>query len=265
MNKQHLFKWGLLFLFVMAGCQHPVNEEPPKLFAHRGASDQFNESTLTAYKFAANERVDALEIDLRMTADGELVVMHDETIDRTTNGSGPVDAYTFDELAAYPTVGGGGRIEKIPRLRDLFDTFGETEHYYIETRLINGKAVMERPLIQLLNEYSLIEQKKVIIQSFSEKSLQEVNKLAPDVPLTRLFGRGKGTIMQASLPLYDYIGIESTDATPQSVMMLHYLRKDIHVFFNDPKTEKAEQKRVKKLGVEGYFTNDISYTKKLLH
>ncbi|MET1031066.1 glycerophosphodiester phosphodiesterase [Domibacillus tundrae] len=264
MNKQLLFKALLLCLVFLAGCQNPVNNEPPKLFAHRGASDQFNESTLTAYKIASSEGVDALEIDLRMTSDGVLVVMHDETIDRTTDGSGSVAAFTFDELSAYPTVGNGGREEMIPRLRDLFDTFGGTEHYYIETRLVDGEAVMERPLIDLLNEYSLIEQKKVTIQSFSQKSLRQVKKLAPSVPLTRLFGKGKDNIVQASLPLYDNIGIESTDATQQSVTILQSLGKDVHVFFNDPEKEKAEQKRVEKLDVNGYFTNHISFTKKLM-
>lgn len=144
--------------FLLTGCHSSEWDEEPKLFAHRGASDRFNESTLTAYQVAAREGVDALEMDLRMTADGELVIMHDETIDRTTSGSGFVEQYTFAEIAAYPTVGMSGR-EAVPRLRDLLEKFGTSEHYYIETRLVNGEAKMEAPLIELLAEYGLMEQK----------------------------------------------------------------------------------------------------------
>lgn len=198
--------------FVLTGCHSAEWEGEPKLFAHRGASDRFNESTLTAYEVAAREGVDALEMDLRMTADGELVIMHDETIDRTTSGSGFVVQYTFAEIAAYPTVGMSGR-EAVPRLRDVLEKFGTSEHYYIETRLVNGEAKMEAPLIELLAEYGLMEQKRVSIQSFSAQSLRRVHELAPEIPLTRLFDRGKVNLIEAASPMYDRIGIESTDAT----------------------------------------------------
>ena len=250
--------------FVLTGCHSAEWDGETKLFAHRGASDRFNESTLTAYEVAAREGVDALEMDLRMTADGELVIMHDETIDRTTSGSGFVEQYTFAELAAYPTVGMSGR-EAVPRLRDLLEKFGTSEHYYIETRLVNGEAKMEAPLIELLAEYGLMEQKRVSIQSFSAKSLRRVHELAPEIPLTRLFGRGKVNLIEADQPMYDRIGIESTDATRGGVRAIHQLGKEVHVFFTDPRTEKEEQKRVEKLGVDGFFTNHIPYTKALLH
>ena len=60
----------------------------PKIIAHRGANDRVNEKTILAYKVAAQDGVDALEIDLRITKDGSLIALHDKTIDRTTSGNG---------------------------------------------------------------------------------------------------------------------------------------------------------------------------------
>lgn len=72
--------------------------ESPKIIAHRGANDRINEETISAYKIAAADGVDALEIDLRMTEDGALIAMHDQTINRTTNGKGEVSDFSWKKL-----------------------------------------------------------------------------------------------------------------------------------------------------------------------
>jgi glycerophosphoryl diester phosphodiesterase len=245
----------------------PTVAEYPKIFAHRGASDQFNESTITAYQIAAEYGVDALEIDLRMTNDGSIVVMHDETIDRTTNGSGEVSNYNLEELKTYQTVevfNNETTMEAIPTLKELIDTFKDKERYYIETRLVNGELVMEEPLIQLLNEYDLIKKDLVAIQSFSKKSLEKIRELAPDIPLTMLFSKGDFDLKKALRVNFPVIGMESTDVTMKIVNELHRQGKEVHVFFNNSDTQKKEQERVKALNVDGYFTDHIPFTKKLL-
>lgn len=249
-----------------------VNPEPaivdsPKVLAHRGANDRFNESTITAYKIAAEDSVDALEMDLRMTADGILVVMHDETIDRTTNGTGEVSTYSLQEIKNFQTVDVFSQqttTEEIPTLKEILMTFRDTEHYYIETRLVNGEPLMEEPLIELLHELDLISQGLVTIQSFSEQSLKEIHELAPDVPLTLLFRKGKFNLQKAKSVEYPFIGIEASDVTMKNVNELHRQGKEVHVFFNDKETQKEEQERVYMLNVDGYFTDDIRFTKELL-
>jgi glycerophosphoryl diester phosphodiesterase len=122
----------------------------PKIFAHRGATDRFNESTLTSYKIASKDHVDALELDLRMTKDGKLIVMHDETIDRTTNGTGKVSELTLEEIKSYHTVGkynGKVTTEEIPTLEEVLQTFEHSQKYYIETRLVEGQTLMEEELV----------------------------------------------------------------------------------------------------------------------
>lgn len=245
----------------------PAIVDSPKVIAHRGANDRFNESTITAYKIAAEDGVDALEIDLRMTADGALIAMHDETIDRTTNGTGNATDYSLQEIKELETsevFGEQRTMEEIPTLREILETFRDTEHYYIETRLVHGELVMEEPLIELLLEYDLLSQDLVTIQSFSEESLEKIQTLAPEIPLTLLFGKEKFNLKKAKTSDYPIIGIEATDVTMKSVNELHRQGKEVHVFFTDEVTTRKEQERVYELNVDGYFTDDIRFTKELL-
>ena len=278
MSKRFLFASLIAVLFVSIAMfiafsavreeAEPSLVETPKIFAHRGASDRFNESTLTAYQIAAQDGVDALEIDLRMTKDGELVVMHDETIDRTTTGSGEVSEYTVEELKTFQTVAvfsDETTVEEIPTLKELLETFLNTEGYYIETRLVNGQLLMEKPLIQLLDEFDLLSEELVTIQSFSQDSLDKVHELSPDLPLALLFRKGEFDLKTALSVEYPIIGLEASDATLKVVNQLHRQGKEVHVFFNDLETQAEEQERVKAFNVDGYFTDDILFTKQLIY
>ncbi|WP_180271659.1 glycerophosphodiester phosphodiesterase [Fredinandcohnia onubensis] len=249
------------------------NVEPVKagefmIIAHRGASDRFNEHTLTAYKIASDDDVDYIEIDLRMTKDGELVAMHDDTINRTTNETGKVSDFTLEELKSINTISNLDHQiegeEEIPSLQEIFDAFSETENFYIETRLVNNQLAMEEKLIDLLKAYNLLNNKRVIIQSFSTKSLEKVHSLAPDIPLTLLYKKGEFDLEKAISSDYPIIGIESTDVTRRVVKELHKNGKKVHVFFTNRKTQKIEQKRMKQLKIDGYFTDYILYTKGIL-
>jgi len=279
MSERRLYKKAILFIlfitffgFVVVFVTREQTPEPPvaekpQIIAHRGANDRVNESTISAYKLAAEDGVDALEIDLRMTKDGSLVAMHDETIDRTTEGTGEVSNYTLEELKGFETVevfSNQVHTEPIPTLKEIIDTFADTEHYYIETRLVDGEAVMEEPLIQLLEEYDLIDQGLVTIQSFSQTSLEKVKELEKDIPLTLLFSRGNFSLREAKDADYPIIGMESTDVTMRNVNELHRQGKEVHVYFNDKATQRKEQERVKAFRVDGYFTDDIAFTKELL-
>ncbi|MFJ5770994.1 glycerophosphodiester phosphodiesterase [Psychrobacillus sp. NPDC093180] len=245
----------------------PSVAESPKIIAHRGANDRVNEATVLAYKVAAQDDVDALEIDLRMTKDGSLVAMHDKTIDRTTNGNGEVIDYSLEEIKSIPTIGvykGQTLSEEIPTLTEIIATFTDSEHYYIETRMVNGELKMEETLIKLLQENNLISKGLVTIQSFSRKSLNKIHELDPEIPLTLLYSKGEFDLNDALLSPYPFIGIESMDVNLDVVNELHQKGKEVHVYFTDHKTQKKEQKRVKAFNVDGYFTDYIEYTKGLL-
>lgn len=259
-------------VFVLSSCEQSsittvATKTEPRIIAHRGANEFFNESTIPAYKIAAETGVDSLEIDLRMTKDGQLIAMHDETIDRTTNGKGRVSDYLLEELKEFSTIEqmkGSIVTEEIPTLIEILDTFGDTQKYYIETRLVDGKLAMEESLISLLKEYNLIDKNLVTIQSFSESSLMEIRELSPDTELALLFKKGSFSLKKARAVDYPIIGIESTDVTREIVWKLHQQGKEVHVFFVDQATQKTEQERVLRYGVDGFFTDYIRYTKDIL-
>lgn len=75
-----------------------MDQEKTKVWAHRGASGYAPENTLDAFRKAVEMGADGIELDVQMTKDGELVVIHDETIDRVSNGKGWVKDYTYEEL-----------------------------------------------------------------------------------------------------------------------------------------------------------------------
>ena len=78
-----------------------MDQEKTKVWAHRGASGYAPENTLDAFRKAVEMGADGIELDVQMTKDGELVVIHDETIDRVSNGKGWVKNYTYEELKKF--------------------------------------------------------------------------------------------------------------------------------------------------------------------
>ena len=96
---------------------------PPKVTAHRGGSDERPENTLAAFRHAVAIGADAVEFDVRSTADHRLVVLHDRTLDRTTNCTGTVYKRTFAQVRACRTNGNG---QPVPTLKEVLDYLAST-------------------------------------------------------------------------------------------------------------------------------------------
>ena len=116
-----------------------------QVIAHRGASGHAPESTMAAYELAHEWGADYLELDVQITADGELVVFHDDAIDRTSNGEGSIHDHTLEELKALDTGSwfneanadksdAGFEGAQMLTLNELFERFGHDARYYIETK-----------------------------------------------------------------------------------------------------------------------------------
>jgi glycerophosphoryl diester phosphodiesterase len=168
-----------------------------QVIAHRGASGHAPEHTLPAWQLAHDMGADYLELDIQMTADGRLVVFHDETIDRTTNGEGPLRDYTLAELQSLDAGSWFNEANpnharsdfegtRVVTLDEVIDRFGTQTRYYIETKSAERDPTLEAELMDTLSERGLIEDGAVVIQSFSQESLREVESINPDVPLVQL-------------------------------------------------------------------------------
>lgn len=161
-----------------------------KVYAHRGCSGTYPENTLVAFKTAAQLPIHGVEFDVHMSKDGELVVIHDESIDRTSNGQGFVKDLTLAELKQYDFgnwFSSAFKGEKIPTLREVLYVFKDTHHHInIELKSdVFPYEGMEQKVLQMLAEYRL--EGRVVISSFNHEMIQHVKELAPHIETAILF------------------------------------------------------------------------------
>ncbi|MED4345188.1 glycerophosphodiester phosphodiesterase family protein [Heyndrickxia coagulans] len=264
-----------IFVFNLVGCSSAVAKKEKKetlIIAHRGADDRAPEETMPAFRLAVNEKADYIELDLRETKDNKLILMHDPTLDRTTNGKGDVTRYSLKQikkLDAGSWFGKKYKGQRILTLEELINQYGSKTNYFIETRRVGNDLKMEEPLIRLLNKKGLIKKKKVMIESFSARSLEKIHKLDRSVPLVQLtlFKNKKDFTDQKIREWRKYavgIGLDAKLADKKLIQKMHQNHLKVYVFFFDSKKEKAEQKRVVEDGADGVFTNHLTYTKALL-
>ncbi|AOL97974.1 Glycerophosphodiester phosphodiesterase [Bacillus subtilis] len=158
-----------------------------------------------------------------------------------------------------------GKGQKILTIEEIIKEFGLSTHYYIETREDNnGNLVMEQELVDILNKYNLIAKHKVILQSFSEKSLKKLHSINKDIPLVRLLGDEEVKNLTSdtlkNIKKYAYaVGPNAKLVDESVVKRVHDANLKIHVFF-DAENERKLTKKMLDLKVDGLFTNDPAYT-----
>lgn len=177
----------LLFVFVTGTIQAEdigtvwkfITGPEPLVVAHRGASSLAPENTLAAVHKGLELEVDLIEIDVHRSLDGELVVIHDETVDRTTSGKGRVKNLTLSELKKLD-AGRWFKLsfwgERIPTLREVLEATKDKTILLIE---LKGERTEART-VDLVRELGMENQ--VIIQSFDFQQIQKVKQRAPEIP-----------------------------------------------------------------------------------
>ena len=160
------------------------------ILGHRGASGYAPENTLEAFRLAMEMGADGFELDVHMTGDGELVVIHDESVDRTTNGTGLVRDMTLAQLRALDASCGmeNYRGAKIPTLAEVFELIRDTRHIVnVEVKTDEWfYPELEEKCVALAKEMGLEE--RVIYSSFNHFTLNKLRQLKPDAKLGMLFG-----------------------------------------------------------------------------
>jgi glycerophosphoryl diester phosphodiesterase len=146
--------------------------------AHRGASSQFPENTLLAFRQAIEQGVDALEIDIHRTTDDELVIIHDPTLERTTNGSGSVRNHSLPEIRQLDA----GQGEKVPLLTEVIQLARQAQiRLCVEIKGANAteELAITIGVIQTLEATDFLRQ--AIVTSFSSKALLRAKAIHPQV------------------------------------------------------------------------------------
>jgi len=180
---------GLAMLVSRRVPAHPYyqNIKRPLVIAHQGGDGLWPGDTLFAFQHAANLGADVLEMDIHITKDGTLVVMHDETVDRTTDGIGEIESMTLADLkkldAGYDwssddglTFPYRGQGITVSTLEEIFQAFPD-KRMTIEIKKTN--ASMAQPFCDLIRKYDM--QDKVLAASFHDERLNEFRAKCPEV------------------------------------------------------------------------------------
>ncbi|MCL4396967.1 glycerophosphodiester phosphodiesterase [Candidatus Parvarchaeota archaeon] len=152
--------------------------EMPLVYGHRGAAIEAPENTLPSFKLAKKLGVYGVEMDLHTSKDGELIVMHDETLDRTTNGKGLIHSHTLEEIKKLDAgfkFGKKWKGTRVSTLREVFEGLGRI-NYYLEIKQ-SSKVYpgIEEKMLDLIDEFNLKNNVQII--SFDFDSLEIVRKL----------------------------------------------------------------------------------------
>jgi glycerophosphoryl diester phosphodiesterase len=231
----------------------------PIIFAHRGASAYAPENTLAAFELAIAQQADAIELDVKLSADGQVVVIHDSTVDRTTNGKGKVKDMSLAELKALDAgsfVSRNFSGEKIPTLEEVFEAVGRRTFINVELKnYTNRRDDLVETVCMQVKKHQM--QKRVMFSSFFPNALSKARSYLPDVPRGLLALNGLLGVWARSFGFsfgkYDALHPNLKDFTQQEVTRVHRLKRRVHVY-----TVNAEEdmRRLFKWGVDGIFTDD---------
>ncbi len=162
----------------------------PLIFAHRGASQVAPENTLAAFRQAVEIGVDGIELDVQLSADGVPVVIHDATVDRTTDGSGWVRDLAraqLQELDAGGHAGAAFADERIPTLEEVLAEVGDKLLIDIELKYPTLETVsLEAQVIEVIQRLGM--QRRGWLSSFKPYALHTARRLAPEMPCGLIYG-----------------------------------------------------------------------------
>jgi glycerophosphoryl diester phosphodiesterase len=238
----------------------------PIIIAHRGDKAHAPENTLPAFNLAVEKGADAIEFDVKLTSDGQVIVHHDRLVDRTTDGTGKISKYSFTslrDLDAGSWFSDGYSGERIPTMDEVFETVGKRTH--IDVELTNYTTPLDdlvTCVVEKVKRHGL--QDRMLFSSFFPRNLRKAHLLLPEVPLGLLTMRDwKGFWGRTFGWRGDYYAFHPhfTNANAGLVDRVHAMGKRVQVW-----TVNAEEdlKRMIGLGVDGIFTDDPELALRLL-
>jgi len=239
----------------------------PIILAHRGDKDHAPENTLPSFVQAIQKGADGVELDAKLTSDGHVIVIHDATVDRTTNGSGKIQSFTLD---AIRKLDAGSWFDKsyagvqVPLLGEIFETVGREKIINIElTNYATPRDGLVEKVCELIKKHN--NQAQILFSSFFAANLKIAFQLLPNVPrgllampgMAGLWARSFGFMFGDYQALHPYI----TSIRIEQVQRVHRVKRRVHVWTaNTPE----EIKRLNEWGVDGIFTDDTALAVKSL-
>lgn len=242
----------------------------PLVMAHRGGAGLWPENTMYAFERAAEMGVDVLETEIHSTADGVLVLMHDRTVDRTTNGTGPITSFTLKDLktldAGYNWTNDGGKSFPfrgkgitVPTLEELLAAFPDVR---INVDMKQVGLMLAKPLCRLIGTFDRTNE--VMVASFHSKPLREFRRKCPEVATSA----SSGEVTRFFLMTLIFMGAAYNPAchalqvpeysmgmrlpTYRFIQSAHKCNLKVHVWTID---DMEDMERLLDLGVDGIITD----------
>ena len=232
-----------------------------KIWAHRGCSLRYPENTLLAFEKAANlDGLEGIELDV-MSKDGGLVIIHDEQLDRTTDGTGFVKDYTLSELKKFHIKTINNELsETIPTLNEVMELL-QKKRVKLNIELKNSKVMyhgMEEKIINVINKYGFED--RVVYSSFYAKSLEQIRKLLPKAEIGILDTKASDCIYKmngkcGANAIHPYAGAIDLDRKDlEDINVRAWLTEDLY-----PEKQAGKVIEIRKLeeaGITDVFLNE---------
>lgn len=227
------------------------------IIAHRGSSSAAPENTIAAFDLAVKQRADYIELDVQMTMDQHVVVIHDDTVDRTTNGSGLVKGYTLDQLKKLDAGSWFGHSygnERIPTLQDILERYSKRIGILIELKHPKRQIGIEKAVADIINKFAY--SRHIMVQSFDETALQRMKAYAPSLRTAFIIKPSMLKMAKSSLAVYssfaDCLNIKKTMMNRCWIDRIHSFGMDVFIWtVKDQKTAD----RIKKYPIDGVVTD----------
>lgn len=226
----------------------------PQITAHRGFSAAAPENTNYAFEEAVRVGADYIELDVQQSSDGQLVVFHDKSLSRTTDGSGELGSYTYSELLQFSNGGwfdpeGTFSDSRIMLLSEVFDLLGHDVLLNIEIKNFGDTSDTARKIVLLLEEYDLAD--SCYITSFDYSALKEVKKSNPEVK-TGLITNAASAAVYSQLKYIDAVSMNYLFVNRNLVSTAHKNGKKVFVWtVND----EADMQQLLAMGVDNIITD----------
>lgn len=210
---------------------------------HRGASKAFPENTLAAFRGACDAGADLCELDVQLSRDGAVVVIHDDTVDRTTNGCGAVADLTLAELKSLDA----GRGERIPTLEEVFAATAGRCGLNVELKI----AGLEPQVAKIMRKCNATESS--MVSSFDWSALEAMRTLAPEIRAGVLAEKKPERMLEAATRMNAYAVNPRYDlATPEFCAAAHERGFKVLVWTVDV---PEAMRMLIEAGVDGIMTN----------
>lgn len=236
----------------------------PVVVAHRGIYDGEPENTLRAFRAAVEAGVEFIECDCHLTADGCVAIIHDSTLERTTNGVGEVASWTMEELAGLDAGDGEG----VPALEQVLEVIDSKCQLLLEVKTNRQDKVypgLPEAILEVLTAAGALE--RTVIQSFAKPYLKTMRSLSPEVRL--------GLLVMPWRMLLNYRYVEDVEDLGLELVVPHFIRtsrtltEDLHdrglKVFCWTVDNTGNLRDVTEAGADGVITNRTKVATEFLH